>query len=152
MIDIDVLGVDYPVPSNAADTNSAAKQVAFEQAVAAGLNAVEARVEALEAVTWTAIIDGQLSNGWTTTATSRRAKSVTGVVTLQLLVEGGTEDMSCYTLPANWRPPVAIRPACGTGQPNCCPVLIATDGTVTIPSAFGAASDGVCIFVSFPTS
>lgn len=39
MVTIEVLGEDYEVPSSAADTNWAAKQIAFEQALAAGVNA-----------------------------------------------------------------------------------------------------------------
>lgn len=50
MIDITVLGTDYEVPSNASDTNWAAKQLAFEQAVAAGVNALDTRVDTLEAL------------------------------------------------------------------------------------------------------
>ncbi len=38
MITIAVNGVDYEVPSDARDTNWAAKQIAFEQALAAGVN------------------------------------------------------------------------------------------------------------------
>ncbi len=49
MIDIDVNGVTYPVPSSAADTNWAAKQIAFEQGLAAGVNEAIATAEAAEA-------------------------------------------------------------------------------------------------------
>lgn len=38
MIDIDIFGTDYPVPSGAADTNWAAQQIAFEQALASAVN------------------------------------------------------------------------------------------------------------------
>lgn len=50
MIDIDVLGLDYQVPSNASDTNWAAKQLAFEQALAAAVNALDTRLDTLEAL------------------------------------------------------------------------------------------------------
>ena len=55
MIEITVDGVAYEVPSSAADTNWAAKQVAFEQALATAVN------EAVAAPTWTTLT---LINSW----------------------------------------------------------------------------------------
>ncbi len=47
MIPVSVLGTPYQVPSSAADTNWAAAQIAFEQALAAGLTAVAGLPDAI---------------------------------------------------------------------------------------------------------
>lgn len=66
MITITVDSVDYEVPSSALDTNWAAKQIAFEQALAAAINAVPALPDATASLRGVVSIANQVFGGFKT--------------------------------------------------------------------------------------
>jgi hypothetical protein len=152
-VSITVDGVAYDVPSSAADTNWAAEQVAFEQALATAVNEA---LTAVAAPSWTAIVTGDLTNGWTVGAVGRRSISPAGFVTLQLSIIGGSTSAVAYTLPSGWRPPVAFNVPCMTinGTPLSCTARISANGTVEVfdDGASDPSSDGVDIYVTFPNA
>lgn len=82
MINITILGAAHEAPSNASDTNWVAKQVALEQALAAGINTVSAEVDVLQAL---ALV-------------RRLSVNVTPVGSPASTAEG---DLMSYVLPAN---------------------------------------------------
>lgn len=96
-VSVTVDGVAYDVPSNASDTNWAAAQVAFEQALATAIN------RALAAPSWTAL---SLVNGWAASGTVVPAYYVDplGFVHLRGALAGGTTGTVCATLPVDARP------------------------------------------------
>jgi hypothetical protein len=127
MIDIDVWGVDYQVPSSAADTNWAAKQVAFEQAVATALN------ELIETPVWTPLT---LVNGWVANGAVAPAYYVDrfGFVHFRGAMSGGASGTVCATLPVAARPSGAggtlvLGPLASGG---ICSVAVSITGDITV--------------------
>jgi hypothetical protein len=119
MIDISIGGVDYPVPSSAADTNWAAKQVAFEQALATASDnnatnilELENEVAALDNVTWVAL---PLLSGWSNLGTPAAPAASyldsfrVAHVRLGVVGGGGTASNPICTLPVGQRPPYDVR-------------------------------------------
>lgn len=136
MIAITVASDSYDVPSNAADQNWAAKQVAFEQALAGAINSALASIATLSApLTWSAV--GFL-NDWADAATYQAceyAKGVDGTVYLRGAAMGGS-DAIMFMLPSGFWPPgknvfsVAISNASGL-------LTVNSDGTVSIEATGG---------------
>ncbi len=141
-VNITIAGVVYPVPSSAADTNWAADQVAFEQALAA----------ALAPPTWTAL---SLQNSWANMSGKQAAqatKDATGRVWLRGWVNTGASGSVVTTLVAGRRPPkqVAI-PIVSIDALTAGVAIIGTDGTVTVTAAdasLGIALDSINFVVT----
>lgn len=157
-LNINILGVNYPVPTNASDTNWAATQVAFEQAAAAGINSVSTDLleldESLTTVAWTPIPDGQLLNSWTNNAwVASRTKDAAGWVTVRLNVQGGAAFSSCYQLPSGWRP-LQSTSVPGVSAGYGCTATVGTDGNITITPMNGAdvGADGIEVHLRFSTT
>lgn len=87
MINITVGGVVYPVPSSAADDNWAARQAAFEQALAAVVTTNTADVDALEASV-------------AALQASRIKKLTTNVTPVGTGADTTEDDLMTYALPA----------------------------------------------------
>lgn len=129
-INITIAGTAYPVPSSAADTNWAADQVAFEQAVAA----------ALAPPTWLA---PSFTNSWVNSGTGTQTagywKDANGTVHLRGTIKSGTNGTSAFTLPAGYRPLLSeyflILMSGGVGE-----VVVAADGTVTVINLTGTGA------------
>lgn len=128
-VTITINGTDYSVPSSAADTNWAANQVAWEQAVSTYVNSIGT---AVALPTWHA---PSLINSWTNfgagTAPAAYSKDATGRVWLRGAISGGANGSVAFVLPAGFRPPYT--------QTSLIPVLsgvatasVDTSGNVTI--------------------
>lgn len=101
MISITVDGEAYEVPSNAADTNWAAKQLAFEQAVA---EAVNTALDGGNAPTWTT---ATLINSWVAVPFVRAPQHTVndaGLVTLRGMGATGASGSVMTVLPSDRRP------------------------------------------------
>lgn len=136
MISITVGSDSYDVPSNAADQNWAAKQIAFEQALAVAVNSALASINTLSApLTWN---DLTLDNGWANKATfqgAQYAKAVDGTVYLRGAIADGAG--SPFTMPSAYRP--AAKQAfivLSDGGPS--QLTISDDGTTVLISLSGA--------------
>jgi hypothetical protein len=113
MISISVNGVDYDVPSSASDTNWAAAQIAFEQALAAGVSdnttdvtALQAAVTALQTATAPLVWHNlTLEMGWL--GTIQYAKDAQGRVWLRGNASASATGL-IGTLPTGYRPPGAV--------------------------------------------
>lgn len=130
-ISLTVNGTSYPVPSSAADTNWAADQIAWEQAV----------TSALAGPTWTA---PSLTNSWVNfnSSTDQIAgyyKASNGRVWLRGTIKTGASGTSAFTLPSGYRPtkretfPISA----GDGVFSLGVAQINTDGTVVLTSVLG---------------
>ncbi len=144
-VSITINGVAYDVPSSAADTNWAADQVAFEQAIAA----------ALAPQTWTA---ATLINSWANLSgagTAGHAIDSTGRVWLRGAVDSGTSETVAFVLPAGRRPLVTqyLMGQCpGTGASGA--ITITSNGNVTLSNMAGGdvTNDGLSLAgLSFST-
>lgn len=135
MIAITVANDSYDVPTNAADQNWAAKQVIFQQALAAAVNSALASINTLSApLTWN---DVEFENGWDNKATYQTcqyAKGVDGTVYLRGVMFDGTG--VAFALSAQFRPlakqvfAVVIEGSLGA-------LTVNTDGTVTVADDTG---------------
>jgi hypothetical protein len=138
LIDITVNGVDYEVPSSAADTNWAANQVAFEQALAEAVN--DALEAAADAPTW---IAPTLINSWVNYAGGTVAagyyKDAQGTVHLRGAIKSGLDPNNCMQLPAGYRPTASetFLVSCDGGLAN---ISIATSGNVGVETVTGDAT------------
>lgn len=121
-VSISVGGTSYEVPSSGTDTNWAALQLAWEQAVSAGLSAP----------TW---VSATLVNSWVTFNVADQVasywKDANGTVHVRGRIRSGTSATVCFTLPSGYRPlkreQFVIAAQDGTAE-----ALIAADGTVTL--------------------
>ncbi len=153
MISIDVNGTPYEVPSSAADTNWAAQQVAWEQAVSSlatvnreRIGDLETDVGNLSTLEWTEMTP--LTNGWGTQGggeTPRYAIQPNGVVWVVASISGDTiTGAAIYTLPV---------PA-GSGKAAL--VTIESTGVVSVVATLGSTTEeigtGTHICISFPTT
>lgn len=158
-VTISVLGEDFEVPSSAADTNWAAQQVEFEQALAGGLDTVNTDLETLDAavssITFVAITP---LNGWSNDGggayTLASGKARDGMVLVRGVISGGSEATVCGTLASGSRPTATLRTtATLTGSDDICTVTISTAGSITIGSVIttngGSVGDGVTLNVVF---
>lgn len=161
MIDISVLGVAYPVPSNASDTNWAAKQVAFEQALAAAVNGSATDIEelteqlvALQAPTFTAVTP---INGWANTgggAFLLASSKVGRTVNVRGRIQDGVEGSVCGQLPVGMRPTATV-PAIArlTNGVFLCQLDVTSSGDITVGSQIdpggGDVGDGIAFDFSF---
>jgi len=115
-IEIEVTGVDYDVPSSAADTNWAAQQVAFEQALATAVNTASTDIDDLEtdlaalsaAVEPPAVVGTAGSGTGISAASTSYGRNVVHQVTVghaALAAAGGVTqtDITLWTLPAKTR-------------------------------------------------
>ena len=123
-VDITVAGVAYPVPSSAADTDWAADQIAWEQAVSA----------ATVPFTYSAL---SLASGWA--GTFQAAKDSTGRIWLRgTFGKDGAEGETITTLPSGRRPPTTVYvPAValnGGGLSSVVMLQINTNGTINVYS------------------
>lgn len=146
MISITVNGVPYDVPSSAADTNWAADQVAFEQALAAAVNLALTDVTAL---TPTAFANLTLINSWADAGPTPQSRKEQGdVVRLRGATDTGTSGTVATVLPVGKRPAGTQRFACmvldGSGLAS---VVIDNSGNVTISNLTAGAdcSQGVSL-------
>lgn len=134
MINITVDGVVYPVPSSAADLDWAAKQFAFEQALAVAVN------EALATPTW--LVLARL-NGWVNIAAAAPLGYYVdpfSMVHLRFALDTGVNNTVAFQLPAAARPPYPMfLTAKGGGDPaNEVRVFInSVTGDVTLTGASG---------------
>jgi hypothetical protein len=123
-ISITIAGVTYSVPSSAADTNWAADQVVFEQALASYL---------LTPPTWLA---PSLTNSWVNAAGGTTAagyyKDTSGRVWLRGVIKTGASLSSAFTLPSGYRPTAGSENFSAVTATGLGVVIIATSGTVTI--------------------
>jgi hypothetical protein len=133
-VSITVAGTSFPVPSNASNTNWAAQQVAFQQAVAAGINNLRA------ALTWHTATPAA---GWS--GTLQYAKDIQGRVWLRgyLTISGSILSLMT-TLPSGYRPPAGFWVSVVDGSAFGPVVLqFLADGTVT---AVDGANDSFIYF------
>lgn len=147
MIDITVVGVDYEVPSSAADVNWAAAQIDFEQALAAAVNT-------LSSVTWA---DLAYAGTWDTIVSEQSlqvSKTPAGRVTIRGGVSAGAAPL-LTTLDSDYWPtePVRFIVPCGASVDEMCVVTVNSNGQVNLtPAAGTVAGDvyaGTYINVSF---
>lgn len=107
MIDIDLNGVTYEVPSSAADTNWAAKQVAFEQAVAADITTNADDIAALETAATPAAVVGTAGSGTGISgASTSYGRNVVHKITVgftALQNASTSKDVTLWVLPAKSR-------------------------------------------------
>ena len=129
-VNISVNGVSYPVPSSAADTDWAAEQVAFLQALAA---------QSLKSPT---VLAPSLINAWANLGSSSQTagywKDAAGTVYLRGTITGGASLSACLVLPSGYRPskdeafPVAANG--GTALAS-----VTTNGNVTLVDVGGSS-------------
>jgi hypothetical protein len=144
-IAITVGGASYLVPSSAADTNWAAQQIAFEQALAA----------AIGEPTWIAIAG---ENSWVSDGTMPSAgeyyKDSAGTVHFRFSIQSGVLSTRAFTLPSGYRPPYNMSWVCANpGVPGLAIATItASNGFVTIINGAAAnPSSTICLTCSFST-
>lgn len=166
MINITVNGIAYSVPSSAADTNWAANQIAFEQALATTINSTITSVSdlttLLETTTWTAV--SAFTNSWANLGgadqPAQHTKTPAGIVMVRAAISsgGGGPGASAFTLPVGRRPLTRQRFICpaGTSGEFCAAVLVNTDGTVVISPGVGTAAgdirNGTFLQLAFSTT
>lgn len=145
MISITIDGVSYPVPSNAADTNWAASQIAWEQAVAA----------ALGPPTWIPISP---ENAWLDDGNMSSAgayyKDSAGTVHFRFSIQSGVLGTRAFTLPSGYRPAYNMSWSCpNPGAPGIAIATItASNGFVTIVDGINAdPSSTICLECAFST-
>jgi hypothetical protein len=111
------------VPSSAADTNWAAQQVAFEQALASYL---------LTPPTWLA---PSLVNSWANYGSGNQNagyyKDTAGTVHLRGLIKSGASLSTAFTLPSGYRP-LATETLIGATATGIAGIVIASTGVVTV--------------------
>lgn len=130
MISITVNGVAYQVPSNASDTNWAAKQVAFEQALATAVNT------ALAAPSFTS---ATLINAWAASGTAPGYyKDPLGFVHLRGGLASGASASVAFVLPSGYRP-AATTILIGAATSGAFTAAITTNGNVTITNLTAGA-------------
>jgi hypothetical protein len=143
---IPVAGTNYTVPSSAADVNWAADQVAFEQAIAAAVNAASEE-------TWVAVA---LAGSWD--GSPQISKSPAGRINFRAQggVDGGSTPLLC-TLPAAYWP--ATQPArfvvpCGSPSLGlfCLMTVNPGDGTVILDAMTGTNQTDVYAATDFNVS
>lgn len=135
MIDLDILDVDYPYPSSAAETNWAAQQVAAMQALAAGVNAT------VEPLTWAALTPAAPWDNKADEQATESALSANGIVYVRAALELGASGTAAFTLPAGQRPPVGlIVPVIASGGMGT--ATIGVDGQVFLTDFGGDVSAG----------
>lgn len=114
MIDITVIDTPYEVPSSAADTNWAAKQVAFEQALASGITVNRERIGELETdlgdltvAVMPEDVEGTAGSGTgISSASTNYGRHVVHKITVTraaINVDSLTADVTLWTLPAKTR-------------------------------------------------
>lgn len=144
MISITIDGVAYPVPSNAADTNWAASQVAFEQAIAA----------ALGPPTWIPIVS---ENSWVSDGNMPSAgayyRDSSSTVHFRFSIQSGLLVTRAFTLPSGYRPAYNISFACANpGFGIAIAQITASNGFVTIlDGATADPSSTICLECAFST-
>lgn len=140
MISITVNGTAYSVPSSAADTNWAANQVAFEQALASYVNTIGTLVAP---PTWIAVEDADLLNSWVNGAEKfAYYKDATGRVYLRFsALSGGAPASSPYQLPSGYRPPHETHFTCPCDS-GCYTLLVLSNGQVFIGAGIGGGTPG----------
>lgn len=151
MISITVDGVAYEVPSNASDTNWAAKQVAFEQAMATAVNAA---LLGVDSPTWSTVAPNGL---WTNIGGAQPVLAVTkdpaGWVSLRGAVHNG-DDGDLATLSSTYYPlktQTFILP-CGTSLDKLCVLTVDSAGAVSLTGDLTAMAQGTYINVRYSTS
>ena len=114
-VTIEVDGTDYDVPSSAADTNWAAQQVAFEQAIVAYLDDVADDLETLTArftPSFTSL-SSLLVNSWVQVGGTEQVagywKDPSGFVHLRGQISDGASGTTAFTLPTGYRPSKTVR-------------------------------------------
>jgi hypothetical protein len=143
-IAITVNGAAYPVPSSAADTNWAAQQIAFEQALAA----------ALAAPTWIPIAG---ENSWVSDGSMPSAgayyKDSAGTVRFRFSIQAGVLATRAFTLPSGYRPAYDMSwPCANPGFGLAIAQIAASSGFVTIVEGVNAdPSSTICLTCSFST-
>lgn len=149
MITITVDGVSYEVPSSAADTNWAAKQVAFEQALATFLNSVGA------APTWVA---PTLLNSWAnfnagTDQVAQYTKDARGFVEIRGSIKSGAPSSIAFQLPAGYRPPNKLTFNCASsGGIVQCTIDTSGNFTVGLELGTGDPTTKTAITIRFSTT
>lgn len=132
-VTITINGTDYSVPSSASDTNWAANQVAWEQAVATYLNATGTTVAALTP-SWTSL-SSILVNSWAQLGGAYQVagywKDPRGFVNFRGSIHSGTAGTVAFTLPSGCRPSktVVLVASADQGQAE---VVITSAGVTTI--------------------
>lgn len=136
MIAITVASDSYDVPSNAADQNWAAKQVAFEQALAIAVNSALSSINALSTpLTWN---DLTLINGWANKDTyqgCQYAKGVDGTLYLRGAMADGAG--APFAMPSGYRP-AAKQAFIVLADGGASQLTISADGTTALTPLSGA--------------
>lgn len=158
-IEIDVLDTDYEVPSDASDTNWAALQIAFQQALAAGVNGNATDIEELTAAiaagpTWVAITP---TNSWANLGGDEYDLAqalLGGRIYVRGSIDGGTGGASCGTLPVGRRPLASFTTLVPLlGSADACKLTVSTNGFITpgdvVTANGGTVTNGVSFEFSF---
>lgn len=152
MITITLNGDDFEVPSSAVDTNWAASQVAYEQALATEINALVAAVAALDAVTsstswfaetpinsWANIVSAQALSG---------SQDSLGWVSLRGDIHGGASGTTACSFASTTAPLTDMYFVCPAGSAGLSLALlkVGADGDCVV-TAIGTdhVTDGVYI-------
>ena len=168
-VSITINGTPYDVPSSAADTNWAAQQVAFEQALATFANATRTLLNDTAAYVgdWNLLEWAEMSplaNDWEPSSggqAPRYAQQPNGVVWIVAALEGNvgvSSGLPAFTLTEALRPNQAISFICAAGSAldKAALVTVGADGAIVITPTLGSVAEDVeeltNICISYPTT